>query len=198
MLSIRGLARPGLAPVDLDLSAGECVAVLGPSGAGKTLFLRAIADLDPNEGEASLGGEARSSMSGPAWRRRVGYLAAESGWWADGVGAHFTDTNAATPIVEGLGLPADVFGWQVARTSTGERQRLALARLLEQAPEAMLLDEPSSGLDAAAAADVEALIRERLAAGAAVLIATHDRALAGRIAARRLTVEAGKVTETDL
>ncbi len=54
MLSIRGLARPGLAPVDLDLAAGECVAVLGPSGAGKTLLLRAIADLYPNVGQASL------------------------------------------------------------------------------------------------------------------------------------------------
>ncbi len=54
MLKIRGLARPGLAPVDLDLAAGECVAVLGPSGAGKTLLLRAIADLYPNVGQASL------------------------------------------------------------------------------------------------------------------------------------------------
>ena len=95
MLSIRGLTRPGLAPVDLDLAAGECVAVLGPSGAGKTLLLRAIADLDPNRGEAILGGEARSDMSGPAWRRRVGYLAAESGWWADGVGAHFAELSGA-------------------------------------------------------------------------------------------------------
>ena len=195
MLSIRGLARPGLAPVDLDLAAGECVAVLGPSGAGKTLLLRAIADLDPNQGEASLGGEPRSGMSGPAWRRRVGYLAAESGWWADGVGAHFADTAEAAPIIAALGLPAEVFGWQLARASTGERQRLALARLLIQAPEVMLLDEPSSGLDAEAAARVEALIRERLAAGAAALIATHDPALAGRMAARRLAVEGGMVTE---
>ncbi len=198
MLRIRGLARSGLAPVDLDLASGECVAVLGPSGAGKTLLLRAIADLDPNQGEASLGGEPRSGMSGPAWRRRVGYLAAESGWWADGVGAHFADRDAAAPIVDALGLPADVFGWQVARTSTGERQRLALARLLEQAPEIMLLDEPTSGLDAAAAAWAETLIRERLAAGAAALIATHDPALAERIAARRLLVEGGRVRETDL
>ncbi len=198
MLKIRGLARPGLAPVDLDLAAGECVAVLGPSGAGKTLLLRAIADLDPNEGEASLGGEPRSSMSGPAWRRRVGYLAAESGWWADGVGAHFADTSGAAAIIDALGLPADVFAWQVARASTGERQRLALARLLEQAPEVMLLDEPSSGLDAAAAARVEGLIRERLAAGAAALIATHDPALAERIAARRLLVEDGRISESDV
>ena len=82
----------------------------------------------------------------------------------------------------------------MARASTGERQRLALARLLIQAPEVMLLDEPSSGLDAEAAARVEALIRERLAAGAAALIATHDPALAGRMAARRLAGEGGMVT----
>ncbi|MGH6660446.1 MAG: ATP-binding cassette domain-containing protein, partial [Rhodospirillales bacterium] len=48
VLKIRGLARPGLEPADLDVAAGECVAVSGPSGAGKSLMLRAIVDLDPN------------------------------------------------------------------------------------------------------------------------------------------------------
>ena len=64
-LSIRGLSRPGLAPVDLDVPAGACVSIDGPSGAGKTLLLRAIADLDPNEGEVFLDGTERALMPAP-------------------------------------------------------------------------------------------------------------------------------------
>ncbi len=199
MLTIRGLTRPGLSPVDLELAGGECVAVLGPSGGGKTLLLRAIADLDPNEGELSLDGESRAGMSGPEWRGRVRYLASEPGWWAERIGAHFADAEAAMPLLAGLGLGAEALDWTVSRASTGERQRLALARTLArtqtQAPEVLLLDEPSSGLDPAATEMVEAMLRQRLAAGTAILIATHDPAQAGRLARRRLIVEAGKVRE---
>ncbi len=199
MLTIRGLTRPGLSPFDLELAGGECVAVLGPSGGGKTLLLRAIADLDPNEGELSLDGESRAGMSGPEWRGRVSYLASEPGWWAERIGAHFTDAEAAIPLLAALGLGAEALDWTVSRASTGERQRLALARTLArtqtQAPEVLLLDEPSSGLDPAATEMVEAMLRERLAAGVAILIATHDPAQAGRLARRRLIVEAGEVRE---
>jgi len=65
VLTIGGLARPGLEPVHLNVSAGECVVISGPSGAGKSLFLRAAADLDPNTGEVALDGVARSSFTGP-------------------------------------------------------------------------------------------------------------------------------------
>lgn len=195
MLTIRGLTRPGLSPVDLELAGGECVAVLGPSGGGKTLLLRAIADLDPNEGELRLDGESRAGMSGPEWRGRVSYLSSEPGWWAERIGAHFADAEAAMPLLAGLGLGAEALDWTVARASTGERQRLALARTLARTPEVLLLDEPSSGLDPAATEMVETMLRERLAAGVAILIATHDPAQAGRLARRRLIVEAGKVRE---
>lgn len=195
MLTIRGLTRPGLSPVDLELAGGECVAVLGPSGGGKTLLLRAIADLDPNEGELSLDGESRAGMSGPEWRGRVSYLSSEPGWWAERIGAHFADAEAAMPLLAGLGLGAEALDWTVARASTGERQRLALARTLARMPEVLLLDEPSSGLDPTATEMVETMLRERLAAGVAILIATHDPAQAGRLARRRLIVEAGKVRE---
>ena len=57
--------------------------MVGPSGSGKSLFLRALADLDPNEGDLRLDGESREAMSGPQWRRRVTYVAGESGWWDD-------------------------------------------------------------------------------------------------------------------
>jgi len=64
-LRLRGLTARGLDPVDLDVADGECVAVMGPSGSGKSLLLRAIADLDPSEGEAAIDGRDRTAMSGP-------------------------------------------------------------------------------------------------------------------------------------
>jgi len=197
LLSVRGLSRPGLAPVSFVLETGECLALRGPSGSGKSLLLRAIADLDPNEGTVELDGNSREAMPAPLWRRRVGYLATESGWWADTIGAHFRDWQAAAPLVERLGLPAGCNTWAVARLSTGERQRLALVRLLLNQPRVLLLDEPTSALDETATAAVEALIRERRAEGAAAIWASHDAEQARRVATRCLAVDQGQVREVE-
>ncbi|MGE5146756.1 MAG: ATP-binding cassette domain-containing protein [Candidatus Eiseniibacteriota bacterium] len=198
MLTIEKLQRPGLAPVTLSLGPGEAVAVMGPSGAGKTLLLRAIADLDPNDGAVALDGNTRDSMTAPRWRRLVGYLPAESGWWADRVGAPFATPAEAVPLVEALGLSAEALDWPVARLSTGERQRLALARLLANAPKVLLLDEPTSGLDEAATERAETLLKQRLAQGCALLFATHSHDQARRLARRCLRVEHGQVREAAL
>ncbi len=195
MLRIRQLSRPGLAPFDLDLADGECVALGGPSGAGKTMLLRAIADLDPNQGSVSLDGVGREDMAAPQWRARVCYLAAEAGWWADTVAAHFPDGQAAAALLAELSLPPEALGWSVSRASTGERQRLSLARLLLLAPRVMLLDEPTSGLDPEAAARVEAILGARLEGGAAILLVTHATEQAGRMARRRLTMDHGRLNE---
>ena len=98
ILQVCDLRTNLLKPASLSLSAGECIAVRGPSGSGKTLLLRAIADLDPNEGLVSLGGRDRSTIAGPEWRRLVGYVPAEPGWWADTVGEHFDEWMAALPV----------------------------------------------------------------------------------------------------
>ncbi len=193
MLRIRALSRPGLEPVDLDLAAGEALALLGPSGSGKTLLLRAIADLDPNEGRVSLDGEGREAMPAPAWRRVVTYLSAEPGWWADRAGAHFPDPEAARADLPALGLAPDMMDRPIAELSTGERHRLALARVLTQSPRVLLLDEPTSGLDQDTTRAVEAVLRARLAAGVGLLFTTHDEALAERLGDRRLRVSRGRV-----
>ena len=129
MLEVRALSRPGLAPVDLDLAAGEALALLGPSGSGKTLLLRAIADLDPNQGRVALDGEDREAMPAPTWRRRVTYLSAEPGWWAERAGEHFPDAEGAKALLPPLGLPEDIMARPIAELSTGERHRLALVRV---------------------------------------------------------------------
>jgi ABC-type iron transport system FetAB ATPase subunit len=94
MLAVHELRRPGVALEAFELADGACVAARGPSGAGKTL-LRALADLDPNQGEVMLDGLARAAMPAPRWRRRVTYLAAGPAWCADRVGEQFPDWTAA-------------------------------------------------------------------------------------------------------
>ena len=116
LLSVRDLQTNLLKPASFSLSAGECIVIRGPSGGGKTLLLRAIADLDPNEGEVRLDGRDRATMSGPEWRRLVGYLPAEPGWWADTVGEHFTDWTAALAVARELGFPTDATDWPIACT----------------------------------------------------------------------------------
>lgn len=195
MLTIRQLSRSGLAPLDLDLGDGECVTVSGPSGAGKTMLLRAIADLDVNQGSVSLDGVAREAIEAPQWRRKVSYLPAEAGWWADLVGAHFPDRDAAAALLPDLSLTPEALDWPISRLSTGERQRLALARLLLLGPRVMLLDEPTSGLDRETEARVETILRARLAQGVSILLVTHSPEQADRMARRHLTVERGHVAE---
>ena len=193
-LTLRHLRNRHVGPLDLELAAGECVCLSGPSGAGKSLLLRAVADLDPHAGEACLDGVPATRMSGPEWRRRVGLLAAESQWWFDRVGDHF---NALDPAgLERLGFGPEVAEWEVARLSTGERQRLAVLRLLANAPAVLLLDEPTANLDPAMVEHVEGLLLDyREARGAGLLWVSHDARQAARVADRLLRVEGGRFTE---
>jgi phosphate-transporting ATPase len=183
MLTVRRLKRLHLS-VSFDLRDGECVALQGPSGVGKTLLLRSIADLDSNEGTVDLDGTPREAMAAPEWRKRVTYVAAEPGWWSDTVQEHFTNWNDVLPLVERIGLPADCGFWPIQRLSTGEKLRLGLVRALMLRSRVLLLDEPTSALDLASSAAVEALIAERVADGTSVIWSTHDNAQARRIGSR--------------
>jgi phosphate-transporting ATPase len=195
MLQVGELRTNILNPASFSLASGECIAVRGPSGAGKTLLLRAIADLDPNEGLVTLDGRDRSTIAGPEWRRLVGYVPAEPGWWAETVGEHFGEWTAAVAFVTDLGFPEETKAWPITRLSTGERLRLALIRALMIRPKVLLLDEPTAALDAASVAAVESLIGARIRAGLAVLWVTHDAEQAKRVAHRLLVVGGGQVRE---
>ncbi|MEQ8332665.1 ABC transporter ATP-binding protein [Nisaea sp.] len=193
MLSIRHLVRLHLGPIDLEIASGECVALRGRSGSGKSLFLRAIADLDPAGGDIALDGTGRNTMTAPDWRRQVGYLPAETGWWGDRVGAHFANWSACRPMVERLGLDPAAVDWSVARLSSGERQRLGFVRLLENRPHCLLLDEPTASLDEVATEVIEELVAEHCAAGGCCLFVTHDTAQFIRVARRGFLLDAGKL-----
>lgn len=192
MLTVCRLRRPGLHAVSFAVEAGECLALQGPSGSGKTLLLRALADLDPNRGEITLNDTRRETLSGPLWRRQVVYLPANSGWWSEYVGDHFSDWEKAIPLLKRLGFSITALReWSVQRLSTGERQRLALVRALVLEPQVLLLDEPTSGLDPETTSAVEQLIQQRLQLGTGVIWVTHDIAQARRMAKRCLFLKAG-------
>src|SRR5947209_5063741 len=107
LLEGRALRRLHLGPVDFALDRGECVSLAGKSGAGKSLLLRAVADLDPHDGDAFLDGRACSKMPAPRWRRMVTYVAADSGWWDERVGAHFSPETDLAALLPRVGLPAE-------------------------------------------------------------------------------------------
>lgn len=200
MLEIKSLRSGLFGPLDLQVQAGECVAILGKSGSGKSLFLRAIADLDPNHGEIWLDGTERATMSAPEWRHQVVFMPAESGWWADIVGEHMNVGAGTDKMLADLGFPPDVLTWQVARLSTGERQRLAIVRALAahpagRQPKVLMFDEPTAALDQEATAMVERQIRRQLAAGRAVILVTHDKAQAERVADETLYLVDGKLVQ---
>ncbi|HET8995257.1 MAG TPA: ABC transporter ATP-binding protein [Acetobacteraceae bacterium] len=182
-------------PFDLEVPAGGCVAIAGPSGAGKSLLLRMIADLDPNEGDVFLDGRERRGFTAPEWRRRVAYSAAEPGWWFDTVAPHFPGTAlaAARHLAPRLGLAADMLDGPVIRLSTGERQRLALIRAMALESPVLLLDEPTGALDQDSTRLVEALLRERLAAGTAMLLVSHSPEQAARLGDRHFRMEARRL-----
>jgi putative ABC transport system ATP-binding protein len=194
-LDIRAVTTLHVGPATFSVSPGNCVALWGPSGSGKSLLMRALADLDPHGGETLVDGAAQSSMPAHEWRRRVGYLSTESAWWAPLVGEHFP-ADASGVDFGALGFKDDVVNWEVDRMSTGERQRLALLRLLAREPEALLLDEPTANLDADSAALVEAMVaRYRDDHGAAVLWIGHDPAQRRRVADSELSLVDGTVVE---
>src|SRR3954470_19477310 len=164
MLTVDMLTRLHIS-ASFCLRAGECIALQGSSGVGKSLLLRAIADLDPNDGAVKLDGTPRESMPAPLWRKQVTYVAAEPGWWADTVQQHFTAWDQAIALVKHLGLPAGCGSRSISTLSTGEKQRLGLVRALMLRSRVLLLDEPTSALDETATAAVESLVAERISGG---------------------------------
>lgn len=194
-LRTQGLKSALAGPFDVSVAPGGCIGITGASGSGKSLFLRMLADLDPNEGEAFLGERPRSGFTGPAWRRQVVYVPAESGWWTDHIADHFAKdqlTDAAA-LAERLGLPKGILDGPVSRLSTGERQRLSMIRALVVGSPALLLDEPTSALDGDGVARIEEILRERMAAGLALILVTHDPAQAVRLAGQRYVMSAGRL-----
>jgi heme ABC exporter ATP-binding subunit CcmA len=193
---------PALAGIDLEVAAGEIVLLRGPNGAGKTTLLRLCAGLLPlarGEGRI-LGHDLADRRHVRALRRRVGLLGHATGlydeltvadnvrFWGRAAGAAAEDIDAA---LAACGLDGRLAGLTVARLSAGQRRRTSLACLLARRPELWLLDEPHAGLDQAGRDLVDGLVRRAVAAGATVLLSSHELDRAEALAQRIVTIVGG-------
>lgn len=193
---------PALAGVDLDIGRGETVVLQGPNGAGKTTLLRLCAGLAPvASGTARvLGRDLTRDRKGV--RRHVGLLGHQTHlydeltvadnvtFWAKAVRADAQDAQRA---MARLGLDGRLAAVPVARLSAGQRRRTALAVLVARRPELWLLDEPHAGLDQDGRDLLDGLIRDATAAGATVVMASHELERVRGLAPRVVHIAGGAV-----
>lgn len=192
--------------VDLTLDAGDCLALFGPNGAGKTTLLRIVAGLlKPVAGTVRVDGrEVRGDASA---RELVGLISHQSMLY----GALTARENvefaarlygvadpraAAIQALERIRI-ADRADMRVRSLSRGMQQRVSIARSIVHEPSVVLLDEPYTGLDAAGSAALTAMLQVLRAAGAALVLVTHnvDEGLA--IASHAAIMIAGKIVRRD-
>ena len=174
---------------DFTLMPHEIMTVAGPSGSGKSLFLRALADMDKHQGEVFLSGKPQSAFEPDNWRKQVILVAAESAWWSTIVGDHFRHNPTEQQLAD-LGFEAQVLSWQVSRLSSGERQRLGLLRALVLKPAVLLLDEPTANLDENNTLRVEKLLLDYLNTHkTAAVWVSHDHAQRERLDGKELILE---------
>lgn len=206
--------RPALADLNLDVQAGEALAVLGRSGSGKSTLLNMIAGLDkPSQGSVTVDGlrvDAMTEAASAKYRReRIGMVFQFFNLLDDLT----VDDNVLLPaqlagmprgearsraagLLDRLGIARHARAFP-GRLSGGERQRVAVARALMNHPVLLLADEPTGALDSASAADVRALLTELNADGQTILLVTHDVALAQSCATRTIELVDGKVFRDD-
>ena len=211
-LSVRGLAVAygnlrAVDGVDLDVAAGEIVALLGASGSGKSSLLRAVAGLEDVAG-GEVAWDGRSMVRVPVHKRGFGLMFQDGQLFEHrDVGGNIAYGLTGLPrarrgervreMLELVGLP----GFERRRVTTlsgGQAQRVALARALAPAPRLLLLDEPLSALDRALreqlATDVRTILRE---GGTTALYVTHDQDEAMTVADRVGVMEAGRLLHLD-
>ena len=193
---------PALAGVDLSVERGEVLLLQGPNGAGKTSLLRVCAGLLPVERGTGrvLGMDINSDRE--RVRSRVGLLGHANGlyldltvaqnvrFWASMVGAGDDEVSAAMARMR---LDGRLAGVKAERLSAGQRRRTALASLIVRRAELWLLDEPHAGLDTAGRDEIDSVLRDAVAAGATVIVSSHEHERARALATRTVTVDGGSV-----
>lgn len=200
-LMVRRDGRAVLAGLSLAVAPGRAVAVAGPNGCGKSTLLAAIAGvLPPTAGRVTIGGHAvwGGHRARAAARRALGFVpeaADPPGFLRGGeLWALVAASRGAPPPDDGLraalGLD-ELAPLRLERMSLGQRRRACLGAALLGGPALLVLDEPDNGLDPARLDALTALLRARLAAGGAILVASHDEAWLDRLGAERWAFPTG-------
>jgi ABC-2 type transport system ATP-binding protein len=201
--ALRGVTKrfgetTALDAVDLDIAAGEVVALLGPNGAGKTTALSILLGLRrPDAGRAELFGR---DPRRPSARTTIGVTPQDGGFpltlrvgeIVDLVRAHFPRPAARQELLERFGLQ-DIAGRQTGGLSGGERRRLSVALAFAGCPQAVFLDEPTTGLDVEARQAAWREIGRFAREGGTVLLTTHYLEEAEALASRIVLIARGRV-----
>ena len=191
-----------LSGVDLVLAAGEITAIEGPNGSGKSTLLSLLSLLSrPTRGQLSFG--THDPARSPSLRACIGLVAHSAMVYPDLSGDENLALTAALYGVDGSAqalsalcerFELGAFMRRPTRTySRGQLQRLALARALVHTPRLLLLDEPSTGLDAHGVVRLTEAMRAERARGAIVVLVTHDAPLAEAVADRRVRLKQGRL-----
>jgi ABC-type phosphate transport system ATPase subunit len=194
--------------VSLQIPAGEITSLIGPSGSGKSTLLRCLNRLwEPGPGTVMLDGQDITSLNVLDLRRRVGMLFQSAALFDGTVAANIaygprlinktlSDTRL-DELLEMAGLPTDIAEKPAARLSGGQMQRVALARVLANEPEVLLLDEPTSALDPAATRRVEeTILHLRDTLGLTVVWVSHSIEQVERTADNLVLLVAGQIVES--
>ncbi|MFD9003496.1 ABC transporter ATP-binding protein [Streptomyces sp. NPDC059582] len=202
-LAVRRAGVQALGHVDLTVTPGETLALMGRNGAGKSTLLNTLVGLvEPTSGTVRVGGATPHRTSPRDLVRRVGLVPQEPRdlLYADTVGAECTaadrDAQAAPGTCRALVcelLPGVADETHPRDLSEGQRLALALAVILTARPPLLLLDEPTRGLDYAAKARLVGVLRALAAEGHAIVLATHDVELAAELAHRVVLLADGEV-----
>lgn len=191
--------------IDLDCRKGEIYGLLGPNGAGKTTTLRMLATiLAPTSGTAFIDG-VEVAADPLEVRRRIGFLSGTTGLYprltARETLTYFGELHGIEPATLGARIDAvidafDIRSFQDGRCeslSTGQRQRVSIARAVLHDPPVLILDEPTTGLDILASSDMIDFIESRRAAGTCVLFSTHILSEAERLCDRIGIIHDGRM-----
>jgi putative ABC transport system ATP-binding protein len=200
-----------LHPTTFALPGGQRAVVTGPSGSGKSVFLRALALLDPaDDGVIQWRDKTITRACIPAYRRRIAYIAQRpamlDGSVEDNLRYPFSlkvyrdvrfDRERVVNLARRAGREADFLDKRASELSGGEAQIAALIRVLQVAPDVLLLDEPTASLDPASALEIEALVGawfdEHPGERASIWV-SHDPAQAQRVGERQLVMTAGTLS----
>lgn len=183
-LEIHSLSFLDYQAFDLSLEGGEVFGVRGTSGSGKSLLLKAVADMIESAGQVFLDGVSRDEQSASNWRKQVMLIPSETHWWYETVGEHFVVTEDEVDWYA-YGLEKEAFNWPASQLSSGEKQRLGLARALSRKPGILLLDEPTANLDEENTTRLERIILEYLKENdSAAIWVSHSQEQLERVATR--------------